>query len=332
MKEPLHITDDLLISYLLQEVSDEQVRQVTEWRAMDTANERRFEQFRLIWDSSKNFKADPDIDAHASLQRVKQKATRQAKVVPLISQYPWLKIAAAILLFAGGCWLFLNKFVNPQVRFETQGIVKTDTLSDGSTVTMNKYALLNYPKKFSAQQRNVSLVKGEAFFTVTPNKAKPFIIAAGNTTIKVVGTSFNVKNNNGIIEVIVETGIVQVTNNRNRVMITLKPGEMALLNPTTGKFTQIKIPDNLYSYYRSKEFVAKNVPLAKLVQVLNDVYDSHISIDTEVASKHLTLTGVLRTSDPIDVILNVLCITLKLRVEKNHDQIILKKADDSYYR
>jgi transmembrane sensor len=150
MKQPLHINDDLLISYLLKEVSEEQALQVEEWRAMDTANERRFEQFRLIWDSSKNFTADPDIDALASLQSVKQRAAEQkpqAKVVSL-HRYGWLKIAAVLLFIAGGSWLFVSKFMNAQVAFETQDMVKTDTLSDGSMITLNKYALLNYPKRF----------------------------------------------------------------------------------------------------------------------------------------------------------------------------------------
>ena len=328
MKEPIHISDDLLISYILQEVSDEQARLVTEWRTADAANEQRFNQFKMIWDSSKNFKADPDIDAHASLQKVKQRAdeqkTSQAKVVSLHNRYGWLKIAAAVLFFAGGSWLYYNQFMNHQVQFETPGIVKTDTLPDGSRVTLNKYALLRYPEKFTGDQRNVTLVKGEGFFNITPNKAKPFIITTGKTTIRVVGTSFNVKNKNGLIEVIVETGIVQVTNSWNKVMIALKPGEMALVNPQTGKMIKLKTPDNLYAYFRSDEFVFKNVTLYRLVQSLNEAYDSHIIIDKSV-SKNQIMTGSLKTKDPLDVILNVISIVLKIKVEKTSNLIILKK-------
>jgi len=227
MKTPIQVNDELLISYLLDEVTTEQARLVTEWRAADAANERRFEQFRLIWDSSKNFKADINIDAQASLQKVKQRPAEQKgpqKVVSFWGNSGWLKIAASVLFFAGCAWLYFSRFANPQVQFETQTVVKTDTLPDGSTITLNKYAVLSHPKKFSGRQRDIELIKGEAFFKVTPDKAKPFIITAGKATIRVVGTSFNVNFKNGNIEVIVETGIVQVSLNGKTV--SLKPGEM----------------------------------------------------------------------------------------------------------
>jgi transmembrane sensor len=328
MKKPLHINDELLISYLLQEVSAEQAQEITEWRAADEANEQRFAQFKLIWDSSKNFKADPDIDAQASLQKVKQRAaeqkTRQAKVVRLFNRYGWLKIAAAIIFIAGCSWLYFNRFMDHQMRFETQEIVKTDTLSDGSSITLNKYALLDYPKKFGGSQRHVTLVKGEAFFNITPNKAKPFIITAQNTTIRVVGTSFNVKNKNGFVEVIVETGIVQIS--VNKAMIALKPGEMALIDLKTGKITTVKTPDSLYNYYRSKEFVAKSIPLLRLIQVLNDAYNSDVIIDKTVP-KNLTITAIFKTDKSLDELLYVISQALKLKVEKTPNQIILKKVD-----
>ncbi|HMG07742.1 MAG TPA: FecR domain-containing protein, partial [Mucilaginibacter sp.] len=258
--------------------------------------------------------------------RAEEQKTSQAKVVSLHNRYGWLKIAAAVLFFAGGSWLYYNQFMNHQVQFETPGIVKTDTLPDGSRVTLNKYALLRYPEKFTGDQRNVTLVKGEGFFNITPNKAKPFIITTGKTTIRVVGTSFNVKNKNGLIEVIVETGIVQVTNSWNNTMIALKPGEMALVNLKTGKVTRVKTPDNLYNYYRSKEFVAKNIPLSRLIQVLNEAYGSNVIIDNTVP-KNLLLTATFRTDKSLDELLYVISAAFKIKVEKTPNQIILKKAD-----
>jgi len=321
MKKHLHINDELLISYLLKEVSVAQAREVEEWRAIDTANEHRFEQFRLIWDSSKNFTADPDIDARASLQKVKQRAAMRTKVVPMPNRYNWLKIAATVLLVTGCAWLYFVKHSNSKVEFATQEAVKSDTLSDGSVVTLNKYALLSYPHTFSGAHRNVDLLKGEAFFSVTPNKAQPFIINTGNTTIKVVGTSFNVKNKNGFVEVIVETGIVQVSQGQYNIL--LKPGEMALIRPNDNKLVKENSPDKLYNYYRSKEFVADNVPLRRMVQVLNEAYSSHIVIERKELNQ-LPLNTIFKTDDSLDDILKVISHTFKITVEHKNDRIILK--------
>jgi transmembrane sensor len=324
MKTPIQVNDELLISYLLDEVTGEQARQITEWRTAHAANERRFEQFRLIWDSSKNFKADAGIDAHASLQKVKQRAAKQKKtqkVLNMWANYGWLKMAAAILFFAGCAWLYFNRFANPQVQFETQTIVKTNTLPDGSIITLNKYSLLSHPKKFSSKQRDVELIKGEAFFKVAPDKAKPFIITAGKATIRVVGTSFNVNFKNGNIEVIVETGIVQVS--LNGKMISLKPGEMVSVQKGTAILLKQANHDNLYNYYYSKEFVANNVSLSKLVKVLNEAYDSHIVIGRkDLNDKRIVV--ILKTNLSLNEILNLLSLTFNLEVEKKQNQIVLK--------
>ncbi len=324
MKTPIQVNDELLISYLLDEVSAEQIQLIAEWRTADAENERRFEQFRLIWEHSKNFKADAGIDAQASLQKLKQRAAEQQsqrKVASMWSNYSWLKIAAAILFFAGCAWLYFNPFANPQVQFTTQAAVKTDTLTDGSIITLNKYAVLNHPQKFTGNQRNVELVKGEAFFKIAPNKAKPFIITAGKTNIRVVGTSFNVKFKGGNIEVIVETGIVQVS--LNGKIVLLKPGEMISVKKGSTFLLKQKNYDSLYNYYYSREFVANNVPLPRLVKVLNEAYGSHIVIERKQLNDTRIVT-VLKTDLSLDEILRLLSLSLNIEVEKKQDLIILK--------
>ncbi|MGZ3873027.1 MAG: FecR family protein [Mucilaginibacter sp.] len=316
----MEMNDDLLISYLLKEVSDEQARLVKEWRAASEANEQRFGQFRLIWETSKKFRLDDPADASDSLQRLKQKAAQPLKVKKLYPGYGWLRIAAAVLLLAGGAWIYFGQRAVKQLQFATADTVKTDTLSDGSVITLNKYALLQYPEKFNGKQRNVILKKGEAFFSVAHDKAKPFIITAGGTAIRVVGTSFNVKNKNGTIEVIVETGIVQVS--RNGSAILLKPGERILVEPGTRTLIKAHISDHLYTYYRNREFVADNVPLWRMVQVLNEAYDTNIIIGRKEL-KDLPLNTTFK-NESLDDVLAVISRTFKISVEKRNDQIILK--------
>jgi ferric-dicitrate binding protein FerR (iron transport regulator) len=325
MKTPLQINDELLIGCLLNEVSAEQAQQVAEWRAADTVNEQRYEQFRLIWESSKNFKADAGIDAQASLQSVKQKAAEQkmqhAAIVPIRKKIGWLSVAAATLLIAGSAWLYFTQFGNRQLQLETQAMVKTDTLPDGSVITLNKYALFNYPAKFTGNERKVALIKGEAFFNITHNKTRPFIITAGKTSIKVVGTSFNVNYRNGNMEVIVETGIVQVSMNGKSVL--LKHGEMVSVKKGAVILLKEANHDSLYNYYYSKEFVANNVPLQRLVKVLNEAYDSHIVIGRQDLNNE-KINATLRSDLSLDQILKLISLTLNIEIEKKQGLIILK--------
>lgn len=320
----MEINDDLLISYLLGEVSPETAKQVTDWRNSDQANNERYNQFKAIWETSRNINYNGTLNPQASLQKLKEKAAMQkaedAKVIPLNRKNLWLKIAAAILLFAGCGLFYLYQGNFSEIQLATNNEVKVDTLSDGSIVTLNKTSLLKYPERFVGQQRIVSLARGEAFFNVAKNKAMPFIISTGSTTIRVVGTSFNVKNKADAVEVIVETGIVQVTQNGNTV--SLKPGEKVLVKHNSALFRKEKNSDQLYNYYRSKEFVANNTPLWRLVQVLNEAYESKIIIGRKELNA-LPLNTTFK-DESLDDILVIISRTFGATVEKKNGLIIIK--------
>ena len=71
---------------------------------------------------------------------------------------------------------------------------KTDlTMEDGTQITLNKNSRLTYSDKYGKEMRSVQL-EGEAYFNVTKDSLKPFRITMGNSTITVLGTSFNLKN------------------------------------------------------------------------------------------------------------------------------------------
>jgi len=315
----MEMNDDLLITFLLDEATADQVIKVEKWLEQDISNRRRLEQFRKIWETSKTMQFSEPIDAQASLQLLKQKIANRKDVVKMPRSLPMLKIAASFLLICGGAWFYLNHVTNKQLEFATVGVVKTDTLSDGSIITLNKHSELKYPRSFTGSQRQVFLKEGEAFFKITPDKAKPFIINSAGTTIKVIGTSFNVKSRNGKVEVIVETGIVQV--NRNNSTVILKPGERVSV---TENPIMLKEPntDQLYTYYRNNEFIADNTPLWRVVQVLNEAYDSQIVIGRKELNNQLLNTTFKNES--LKDILQVISRTFKITIETKGKQIILK--------
>ncbi|RYZ98185.1 MAG: DUF4974 domain-containing protein [Sphingobacteriaceae bacterium] len=320
----MDMNDDILISYLLGETNAEQTAQVDAWRKSDKANNTRFEQFNLIWQTSKNIKFTAEVNAQLSLQSLKQKAAAQkeenAKVVKLRRSYNWLKVAAAIILLTAGTWLYLYQRPSIEIKLATHKEVKTDTLSDGSIVTLNKASILKYPEQFSGDTRKVVLLKGEAFFNVAHNKAIPFIISTCGTTIRVVGTAFNIKNKAGDVEVIVETGIVEVS--RNGYMVTLKAGEKTVVKQGEHPLIKETNADQLYTYYRSKEFVAINTPLRRMVEILNEAYGSNIIISRKELND-LPLNTTFK-NESLDDILAIISRTFSVTVEKRHNQVIIK--------
>lgn len=320
----MNMQDDILISYLLGEASPEEMKRVEEWRSTDEACNKRFEEFRLLWETSKNLVDTKEEDALAALGRFREKAKERANIkartFTLKRKVRWLSVAASFLLIAGAVWLYTFQQRVNEIRLTTETNTHVASLPDGSVVTLNHRTNFEYPSAFPGNQRLVKLASGEAFFNVAHDKAKPFFIIAGKTMIRVVGTSFNVKYKKGMVEVIVETGIVEVS--KNGQIIRLLPGEKAVLKNASERLEKERNTDRLYTYYRSKEFEAKDTPLWRVVEVLNEAYDSHIVIGRKELM-NLPLNTTFK-NESLDKVLDVISRTFKISVERKRGTIILK--------
>lgn len=315
--------DELLVKYLLGEADAQEHLALQQWRAARAENEKYYADFKTIWEQSKALEAKSSINEDAAWERMKQRIASGAaeKAVPkriALSWKPWARIAAILLVCIGGFYIFTYRS-DEMILVESGAAIKVQTLPDGSVVTLNKNASLSYPENFDRQSRNVSL-KGEAFFNITPNKQQPFIIAANDVQIKVVGTSFNVKMAKENTEVIVETGIVEVSKHEH--IVRLNPKEKAVVATTSEQPVKEAATDLLYNYYRTNSFECKNLPLWRVVDALNEAYGSHIEIQNpEIRELHFR-TNLINQSlnDNLEVIKETLGIT----VEQKGTIIILK--------
>ena len=318
--------DDLLVKHLTGEATEADRREVQQWLARDEANRRYFDHFRLIWEESKNLAAHTEVDEDAAWERFQQNvrrrsATPPARLFPM--NHPLMRAAIIGGLFIGIAVLTYFLFHNnpgqviEMATFQAADSVKTNALPDGSEVVLNKHSQLSYPKEFTGNKRSIQL-NGEAFFKVKPDKAKPFVVKTDNVTITVLGTSFNVRSRGDSTEVIVETGIVQVTNDEKS--ITLHAGEKAIVDENS--LRKLASTDKLYNYYRSKKFVCENTPLWKLVEKVNEAYDVNIVIETpELREKRIDVTF---DDESLEGILTVMRETFDFSVVKEKGQIILR--------
>jgi transmembrane sensor len=323
------IDEDLLVKYLANDTTDEETFMVENWIQASDENKKQFEQFLLIWEQSLQLTAPISVNVDDAWMRMQQRIKKEVigiMAVPVRSfSKSWLRIAAAIIIVVcvGGLTYVLDSKNSGEqivaVKVASVNNVVTDTLPDGTVITVNKNSTLSYPSKFKGDTREVAL-NGEAFFKVTPDKEKPFIIHVNDVIVRVVGTSFNIKSENGKTEVIVETGIVQVTKNKHTVR--LLPKEKSVTQWRDSTLAKDTVQDQLYSYYRSKEFICNNTPLHSLVETLNEAYNVHIIIEND-ALKDLPITTVFK-GESLDNILAVISETFKINIEKTGNQIILR--------
>ncbi|SKB71197.1 FecR family protein [Daejeonella lutea] len=318
------MSEDLIIKYLLQETTANEEERVKEWIAAGPENEKEFKRFELIWSSSKELETSRTADADKAWDNFKTKVSGHRKVVKpnlrsIRRDYSWLKIAAVVFIVAAA-WTFYSTVNNGYATLESGNLVRKETLPDGSEVTLNKNSRIAYSRKFTGDTRSVKLEKGEVFFNVTADKSKPFIIEADEVVVRVVGTSFNVKHNSHITEIIVETGIVQVA--KAGRMVELRAGERVSIDNNNPILRKKPNTDKLYKFYRSKIFVADNTPLWRVVEVLNEAYESNIIIEND-QHKNLSLNTTFE-DESLEEILRVITQTFKINAVKENGKIILR--------
>lgn len=333
-----HIMDELLVKYLLGEATPLNRRQVDEWLALSEANRKYYNGFALIWEQSKQVAAQSPVNEDEAWQRFKARVaipdeTRSDQpAIPLqhhgnaprVMELPsrrlsHIRAAALLLVLVGAGWLAWYMNTDKNLTLQTSQNTITATLPDGSTVTLNKTSKLSYPKHFGDRERLVVL-EGEAFFDVAHDKAHPFVIKANEASIRVVGTSFNVKSSEERTEVIVATGVVKVI--KDRFAVELKAHEKATVLKDEAKPVKQNNTDELYNFYKTKELICNGTPLWRVVDVLNDAYGVHISIGNP-ALRDLRLTTTFR-NESIDNILAVISETFNIEVVRRKGEILLK--------
>ena len=159
-----------------------------------------------------------------------------------------LKYAAIIFVTIGLTWLFFTIQENGmkrQVAFNEfrvpYGSKSSLTLPDGTKIWMNSGSRIRYPEKFALNERTIYL-EGEAFFDVTHNPKRPFIVKTSHINIKVYGTRFNVKSfpEESTIETALVSGSIEIerTNSQGKVLnnIKMQPNQIVSFSKNKGDF------------------------------------------------------------------------------------------------
>lgn len=312
--------EEILIKYLLKETNAEEDFEVTSWIGLNKENEEEFNRFKLIWKTSSTLAKAKQQNTDQAWERFKERRDRSenVKIKPIRNSYNWLKIAAVLLIAITATWLYIWQ-QHAVTTLIANNQVSKEILPDGSELILNKNSIITYTS-FGEGERKVTLEKGEVFFNITSDKSKPFIIIANDVKIKVLGTSFNVKHRGQQTEVIVETGLVSVS--KKGMEVKLKPGEKVLINANSTQLLKQGGIDQLYRYYRDKEFVADNIPLWRMIEVLNEAYNSNITIDGEKL-KNVKLNATFKDKS-LEKTLKVISETFHAKIIKKDGEIIIK--------
>lgn len=196
------------------------------------------------------------------------------------------------------------------------------TLSDGSKVIINSDSKLSFPKHFTATDRHIKL-RGEAYFEVSHNPEKPFIVETALQRVRVLGTSFNIAAypEERTVTTLV-TGKVNI--NTAAESRNLEPGMQGII---TSGMIQVQ-PADLESAlaWKNDKFVFVKTPLTDIIKQLERWYN--VSINIQAGSESLsqkTFSGTIAKDASFEELLKLFKTTESIKVEVREGRIYLMK-------
>lgn len=194
------------------------------------------------------------------------------------------------------------------------GEVRAIQLSDGSTITLGARSRIIV--SFTDSERRVELERGEAYFDVAKNTARPFYVAAPGTAVRVVGTRFDIRVGDSHVRVAVDEGVVAVNNRTS----ALTRGQRIDVMPD-GEMTSVtQVDGSEVAAWREGRLVYDGATLADVVADLSR-YRPNVTLSSAEAGK-LRVTAGLRV-EQIDQFVDRLPDILPVRVIRTDDAITI---------
>jgi len=255
-------------------------------------------------------------------------AVRAIRRTPARPFRPWVPAAAAAMLVVAVATIWWGyqpeTAAVPQHYATAMGEQSKVTLADGTVVLLDTGTQLT--ATFDSRERVVKLARGRAQFVVGHDAQRPFLVKAGLSTVRDIGTTFQVARDDGAVDVGLLEGRVDVRAKNDRAVATLSPGEQVRVD-AAGRIGP-KTPLDVASAraWPQGDLVFKQRRLDELLAEMNRYSKQQVRL-ADPALGGLTVSGVFHAGDQ-DALVAVLERGWSLRAERRGvDEIVLHRRD-----
>ena len=298
---------DLLYKFFEGKTSLEEEKKIREWMEKSESNFNVFMRFRKEYD--------------IQILRGLNSNTGKKKI---IAHLLWTSGVAAVIiaLIIGGVYLFNleDKTEHYNTIIVPAGQRINLILSDNTNLWLNANSEFKYPTDFSNENRTVYL-DGEAYFEVSKDENKPFIVKTSKGDVRVTGTSFNVEAYSRFdsFKTSLFKGGVDIYKEEEK-LVSLKPNQIGLLENNKLLITDISDKDQYL--WREGLIAFNNKKLEEILHELEKYFDIEILINSSNLPQH-TYTGKFRQSDGVDHALRVLQRSINFTFSRNEETRII---------
>ncbi|SFB87831.1 FecR protein [Algibacter lectus] len=317
------------IQYLIKRTFDNSISELDKtrlnsWFLESVENQEKFIEYKQSLEKKDELKLSEVIDVELALSQTKNKIH---KIKRKINKQSYLKYAVVFLPIFFVLGLSISCFFNNETVFsEVKDIVFKEVTSqygsstelvlpDGTLVWLNSGSTLRYPESFDSMQDRKVVLNGEAYFEVTKNKKKPFIVNTEKADVKVYGTSFNVSSYNDYesMSVALLEGKVSLVEGGNELTV-LKPTDVVEFNSVENKlYKSVDLNINKYVAWKEGYMVFDDTSLGKVIERLEKWYNVKIQIEDNVLESY-RFTATFH-DESIENVLRLLCLSSPMEYE-----------------
>ena len=322
---------EIFVKYLNNKCSDQEFEELAKWIKQNVQHK---EGRNWSFDQWKSF--DPELQEkdekkyRALLDKIhheinlKQREKEGSKLITLSNIAKWLSRAAAIL-FIPLLGVVFYLLINNNIQADKYADLTVDSLevisptgsrtvlqlSDGTEIHLNYVSKIKYPRTFTGNTREITLV-GEGYFDVAHNPDKPFIVKTEKLNVKALGTEFNV-------QAYPEDDVVSTTLVEGKVVIdkilpgekieqigVMVPGQHVTYNLNTDEIVSSKVSTEKYTSWKEGRMIFDNTPITEVARELSRKFNVDIEVEDNIKDLTYTVTFI---DDPLYLILDLMTQT-----------------------
>lgn len=305
------------------QMTDADKARFAEWLMASPAHLREFQTIEALWDDARVFGDDLDTDRRvvALFPGLRRHETGAAAGCAARARHAWWgyagKIAASLLLLAGiGAAMMAGGaadglFGPARAVYQTAvGENRLIRLDDGSIIELNTASRVTV--RMTDKRRAIALERGEAYFVVAKDAARPFVVATDDAFVRALGTEFNVKAVDQRLAVTVIEGEVMVGDGRYDARPShegqgwrtnlIRNQQLVLADAPRHDRRKLPVSNSVNAKklvaWREKKLIFDAMPLSEVVADFNRYNRTVIEIrDPELAA--LAISGVFDPRDPV---------------------------------
>jgi len=321
--DKLNIDWEVLSSILDKSASSEERELFENWIG-DEKNKLYFKEIKANWNASSDLSYCYDSETNEAWAKVVKKTITKPTKTRKLKIRIFQMAATILILFAIGTYLV---FESKQELLSNNSVIQDYVLPDNSTVSLNKNSKLLFKDGFEGKKRELWL-EGEAFFDVKRNPEKLFVVNVGKSIVKVLGTSFNIEENqeDQFIELTVKSGKVKFKVTDLNQSVIVEKGHAVRYDLRKKEIERMGRINANYLAWKTKILQFDQTPLREVALCLESVYDKKIIIKNKDL-KELKFSASFNNQS-LEKVLKVVALTFNIELKQMNQTIELHKQEE----